>query len=182
MRVPRPPAILIVLCLGAGSCASSPPAAGSAIPSRPASNATTAALLPVDALSLPTFDVDRYRQLIDQLRGTPVVVNIWASWCGPCREEAPHLAAAARHLGASVQFLGVDILDSRTSARSFIERYGWTYPSLFDETGAIRDQLGLIGQPATVFYDATGRVVSTWSGAISADLLTRRLQQIRAGS
>ena len=94
--------------------------------------------------------------MIARQRGTPVLVNIWASWCGPCRQEAPFLAAANRTYGDRVRFVGVDILDERGSARDFIRASGWTYPSVYDPSGAIRDALGVIGQPATLFYDADG--------------------------
>src|SRR5438094_202055 len=60
--------------------------------------------------ALPQLDPARFRQLLAQLRGKPVVVNIWASWCGPCIAEAPDLAAAAREFQGRVQFLGVDVL------------------------------------------------------------------------
>lgn len=106
------------------------------------------------------------------------MVNIWASWCGPCRSEAPILAAAARTYAGRVQFLGVDILDSRASARAFIREFGWTYPSVFDPTGSIRDQLGLIGQPATLFYDASGNLASTWVGPLTPAVLAGRLHQV----
>ena len=86
----------------------------------PASNATTAPLLPTSVAALPAFDVETYQQLLTQLRGTPVVVNVWASWCGPCKAESPLLHEASRSYGDRVQFLGVDILDSLGGARSFL--------------------------------------------------------------
>lgn len=140
----------------------------------------TASLLPVDAFELPSFDSATYEKLLGQLEGTPVVVNIWASWCGPCRAEAPHLAAAARAYEGRVQFLGVDILDARESAREFMREFGWTYPSVFDETGAIRDRLGIIGQPATLFYDADGELVDTWIGPIGEAELTMAVEGLLA--
>lgn len=147
----------------------------------PATNAVTARLLPTDAAALPSFDLASYGQLLTELRGTPMVVNVWASWCGPCREEAPRLSAASKAFGSRIQFLGIDILDARGSAREFMRRYGWTYPSLFDETGAIRDGLGLLGQPVTVFYDAAGNEVGHWNGPIPSDELLRRLRQLVRG-
>ena len=83
----------------------------------PARNATTAALLPTHVAALPTFDVQTYHELLTQLRGTPVVVNVWAAWCGPCKAEAPLLHTASQTYGDRVQFLGVDILDSLDGAR-----------------------------------------------------------------
>jgi thiol-disulfide isomerase/thioredoxin len=141
----------------------------------PARNAAEAPLLPTDVTTLPEFDLARYEQLLEQLEGTPVVVNFWGSWCEPCKIEAPHLAAAHDRFGDRVQFLGVDILDARESARAFIREYGWTYPSLYDPPAAIRDGLGLLGQPWTLVYDADGEIVDRWVGPVPPDELTRRL-------
>lgn len=149
-------------------------------PPIPATNATEVPLLPVDAAELPSFDLASYQRLLSQLPGTPVLVNVWASWCGPCKEEAPRLAAAAGSYGDRVQFIGIDILDARDSARDFMATYGWTYPSLYDATGAIRDGLGFIGQPVTIFYDANGAQVAHWSGAIPQAELTKRLDRLVA--
>jgi thiol-disulfide isomerase/thioredoxin len=139
---------------------------------------TNGSLLPEDPYELPEFDPASFEALLQELEGTPVVVNVWASWCGPCRDEAPHLAAAHAELGDRVQFLGVDILDEREAARRFMREYGWTYPSVFDLPGAIRDDLGLLGQPVTLFYDASGKLVSTWTGVLDEDVLRENLALI----
>lgn len=174
--------LLAVIGLFAASCGGgSDGAVGDRVP-LPAKNATKAQLLPTDAMALPDFDLSKYEQLAIQLRGTPMVVNIWASWCGPCRSEAPLLAAAAKTYGDRVQFLGIDILDSRDSARGFMTEFDWTYPSLFDATGAIRDGLGYIGQPATLFYDAKGSLISDWIGPLTPDVLTKRIEQLLAAA
>lgn len=171
--------VLALLGLGATSCSGgSGDASASDRASLPASNATTAQLLPRDAMALPDFDLSKFERLVIQLRGTPVLVNVWASWCGPCRVEAPYLATAAKTYGDRVQFLGIDILDSRDSARGFMAEFDWTYPSLFDATGAIRDGLGYIGQPVTLFYGANGSLVSDWIGPLTPDVLTKRIGQL----
>jgi thiol-disulfide isomerase/thioredoxin len=158
---------LVALSLLAGACAGAPDPG-----LRPGS------LLPAEPDALPAFDLADYRELLSQLRGTPLLVNVWASWCGPCREEAPLLAAAHRAYGDRVQFLGVDILDERGAARAFMREYGWTYPSVFDLPGAIRDGLGLLGQPVTLFYDAEGELVETWLGPLTEQALRERLEAI----
>jgi thiol-disulfide isomerase/thioredoxin len=140
-----------------------------------------ASALPSSPTALPEHDFETYTALLEDLRGTPVVVNVWASWCGPCREEAPALAAASTQYGDRVQFLGLDVLDAKPDARAFIEESGWSYPSLYDQTGAIRDHLGLLGQPVTIFYDSEGNVVQTHVGAIEPDELTRQLEALLAG-
>jgi cytochrome c biogenesis protein CcmG, thiol:disulfide interchange protein DsbE len=159
--------------------ASEPCGAGSAGACGPAArNAATAPLLPARVAALPEFDPSTYDRLLAQLRGTPTVVNIWASWCGPCKEEAPALAAAARSYGDRVQFLGVDIQDGRAGARGFIDRFDWPYPSVADPDGAIRDDLGFAGVPETVFYDADGRIAARSTGPVTESTLRARIRSL----
>jgi thiol-disulfide isomerase/thioredoxin len=146
--------------------------------SKPALNAVRVALLPTTAPGLPTFDVEKFNQLLGQLRGTPVIVNIWASWCGPCRAEAPILAEAARAYGKQIQFLGVDILDSVAGATAFELEFHIPYPSVFDSDGNIRDSLGLLGQPDTIFYGADGATVATVSGQLSRQVLSTNINKL----
>lgn len=92
----------------------------------------------------------------------PAVVNLWASWCGPCREELPLLARLDEEVGEQVQVVGVDFADSAPEAAlELAERSGVTYPQLFDPEQALRAPLGVVGLPQTVFVDADGRVVAT---------------------
>jgi cytochrome c biogenesis protein CcmG, thiol:disulfide interchange protein DsbE len=143
-----------------------------------ATNATTAPLLPTQVAALPDFDASTFDRLLSQLRGTPTVVNIWASWCGPCKDEAPALAVAARAYGDRVQFLGVDIQDEQGGARSFIDRFAWPYPSIADPDGAIRDDLGFAGVPETVFYAADGTIVARSTGPVTAAILRARIRSL----
>jgi cytochrome c biogenesis protein CcmG/thiol:disulfide interchange protein DsbE len=185
---PRRPAVaLATLLLAAAGCGGDGTTAGPSAgrspersPAVAAGNAAEAALLPTDAVALPEFDLARYEELLGQLEGTPVVVNFWGSWCGPCRDEAPDLAAAHAAYGDRVQFLGVDLLDARASARDFMAEFGWTYPSVFDPPAAIRDGLGLLGQPVTLFYDAAGELVDRWPGPIPRAELRTRLARLVA--
>lgn len=162
--------VLTVVALIASACGGGP--------SEPVGS--EGSLLPSDPAALPTFDLARYEALLAELEGRPVLVNVWASWCGPCRREAPHLAAAHAEYGDRVQFLGIDILDSRESARAFMREVGWTYPSVFDPRGEIRDGLGLLGQPVTLFYDRTGSLIETWVGPIDRESLLELLERIDA--
>ena len=116
---------------------------------------------------------------LSSLRG-PLVVNLWASWCVPCREEAPDLAAAAARYGDRVQFLGVDVQDHRSSAADFIRDSGWSYPSVFDVPGAVMADLGITGPPATLFYAADGTLVRTNPGIVSARALDAGIRQLLA--
>ncbi|HET9672125.1 MAG TPA: TlpA disulfide reductase family protein [Actinomycetota bacterium] len=175
----RPLAALLTLAIVAISCGPAPPSAPEGPrPSVVAGNATTAPLLPRHADALPASDPDRFARLLDQLRGTPVLVNVWGSWCPPCEEEMPRLVAAHAEYGDRVQFVGIDILDSRTEARAFIAEHGIRFPSVFDVDDAIKPSLGQFGQPVTVFYDREGAFVTSWAGPIPEDRLLRALRRI----
>jgi thiol-disulfide isomerase/thioredoxin len=123
------------------------------------------------------MSVEEFHMLLTQLEGSPVVVNVWASWCGPCKTEAPMLAAAAtEHPG--VQFIGIDAEDSRDGAERFIDSYGVPFPSVFDPDGAIQTDLEVIGPPMTVFFDADGNEVARAAGELSQDTLDEHLAAI----
>jgi cytochrome c biogenesis protein CcmG, thiol:disulfide interchange protein DsbE len=158
--------VVVAAGLLLASCGSAPRTAGD----RP--------LLPESRLALPEYDLAQFQSLIEELRGTPVVVNFWGSWCPPCRVEAPNLAEAAREYRGQVQFLGVDILDNRQAARDFILAADWQYPSVFDPEGAIRDGLGYVGQPITLIYDRDGTLAFEWNGVVTLDLLRRELRRL----
>jgi cytochrome c biogenesis protein CcmG/thiol:disulfide interchange protein DsbE len=136
------------------------------------------ARLPTDPLALPRVDPAGYRAILSELRGTPVVVNFWGSWCEPCIDEAPDLAEVAREYEGRVRFLGVDILDAREPARAFIRRFDWPYPSVFDPEDAIKADLGFLGQPITLVYDRGGDVAFEWVGAIDAQRLRREIGEV----
>ncbi|MEO5575248.1 MAG: TlpA disulfide reductase family protein [Gaiellaceae bacterium] len=101
------------------------------------------------------------------LRGRPVVLNFWASWCGPCKDEAPVLEAAAkRWRGQDVAFVGVDVKDFRGDARDFLARYGVTYPNVYDGKGSTVGRYGVRRFPETYFVNADGKVVYRIAGAV----------------
>lgn len=145
---------------------------------RPAQNATEVPGLPTTVDALPEVDPAGYRQLLGELRGTPALVNVWASWCTPCVNEIPRLVAAHERYGTRVQFLGIDLQDNRSGAQAFIRDLDMTYPSLFDPSGAVRDSLGLFAPPVTLFYDRRGRLVATSYGEISQTDLQTNLRAI----
>ena len=110
-----------------------------------------------------------------ELRGTPVVLNFWASWCIPCKEEAPHLAAAARAYRRNVAFLGLDIQDFVADARRFLDRLDVPYSSVRDSSSRRYGAYGLTGVPETYYIDARGRIVAHAVGAVSREELERDL-------
>jgi cytochrome c biogenesis protein CcmG/thiol:disulfide interchange protein DsbE len=91
------------------------------------------------------------------LRGHPVVVNVWGSWCGPCRVELPILQRASLDWGRSIAFLGVDSKDNRESAKQLLADIPVTYPSLDDSDAKIFTGYKLLAAPSTIYYDAAGK-------------------------
>ncbi|HEY7950955.1 MAG TPA: TlpA disulfide reductase family protein [Solirubrobacterales bacterium] len=103
--------------------------------------------------------LDAYEKRIRALRGYPVVANVWASWCGPCRLEFPAFQRASATYGKRVAFLGVDSQDSEEHARTFLNEAPVPYPSYSDPDEEIANELGAFGLPATAFYDREGELV-----------------------
>jgi cytochrome c biogenesis protein CcmG/thiol:disulfide interchange protein DsbE len=117
-----------------------------------------------------------------ELRGRPVVLNFWASWCIPCRDEAPILhGGAARHRG-QVVFVGVDIRDLTDDALGFARKYKINYVSVHDGGGKTWDSYGLTGVPETYFIDAQGRIVAHIPGAVSGQSLEEGVAAITSAS
>lgn len=99
-----------------------------------------------------------FQARLKSLRGHPVVVNLWGSWCGPCQSEFPVFQKAAVRFGRRVAFLGVDVVDKDSAASSFLKRFPVTYPSYVDPHRAIQSSLKTYpGTPQTFFFDARGR-------------------------
>lgn len=109
--------------------------------------------------------LDAYRARLGELRGHPVVVNAWASWCGPCEREMPYFQRAAVRLGRRVAFLGVNPDDPTDDAREFLRDHYVPYPSYVDRGSKIVHEIGVrAGLPTTVFYDRDGEVAYVKQG------------------
>jgi len=117
---------------------------------------------------------------LHRLRGQPVVLNFWASWCIPCKQEAPRLNAAAHAHAGTVVFLGIDVQDLTSDAHAFLRRHKVTYASLRDNAGATYDGYGLTGVPETYWIDARGRIVAHFSGPVSSAQLDDGIRQATA--
>ena len=122
------------------------------------------------ANALIPADKQVYAQEIKALAGHPIVVNKWASWCGPCRGEFPVLQAASVKYGKRVAFLGLDSTDNDGDASKFLRHFPATYPSYVDRNAHIAQSLG-IGRsfPTTMFYDARGKVQYIHQGLYTSD-------------
>ena len=109
--------------------------------------------------------VDAFDSRVAALRGHPVVVNKWASWCGPCRVEMPWFQRLSAKLGKRIAFLGVDSQDSSAAAEDFLGEFPLPYPSYSDPDEDIAQSMdATIGFPATVFYDSRGVHVHVQQG------------------
>lgn len=113
---------------------------------------------------------DAFEKRLAGLRGFPVIVNKWASWCGPCRAEFPFLQQASARFGKSVAFLGVNSQDSDDAAKTFLSEYPVSYPSYSDPDETIAEAMGAtLGFPSTAFYDAQGEQVYLRQGGYPSE-------------
>ena len=116
-----------------------------------------------------------------ELRGSVVMVDFWASWCPPCREEAPVLAQVyAEYHERGVEFVGVNLWDNAGDAEVFLLDQGHNYPNGVDEGGRIAISYGVRGIPEKFFLDREGRIVRKFSGPMSADRLRLILESMLA--
>jgi thiol-disulfide isomerase/thioredoxin len=113
------------------------------------------------------------------LRGSPVVVNFFASWCEPCKAEMPDLAAVHAEVGADVGFLGVNVRDREDDARALLAATGVDYAIARDPSGALQEAFGVVNMPSTFFLDADGRIVSSHPGVLTADQLRSQIAALR---
>jgi cytochrome c biogenesis protein CcmG/thiol:disulfide interchange protein DsbE len=116
------------------------------------------------APELPTTVLQPPKTTLADLSGKPALINFWASWCDPCRKEAPELERLNRSLNGSARLVGVDYTDQEDGARSFIDEYHWTFPILSDPDGVFGARYGFGGLPTTIVLDSRGNIVETLRG------------------
>ncbi len=115
---------------------------------------------------------------VAQFKGKPVVINFWATWCGPCWEEHPVLVATARQVQPGVQFLGVVFQDTESKIQGFLDQRGSSYPTVVDEAGKTAIAYGVGGVPETFFLDANGVIVAKYTGPMSSEDIETNLRKV----
>jgi cytochrome c biogenesis protein CcmG, thiol:disulfide interchange protein DsbE len=152
---------LVLLAIG-GVVAAEIATSGSGQSTRPAP------ALPKQVLAGPRVD-------LASLRGKPAVINFWASWCAPCRQEAPELRRFAGQIGHRATLVGVDWNDRPDNARAFITESHWHYPVLRDPSGSTGTAYGLNGLPTTFVLNARGQIVQKLQGPQTTSTLNAAL-------
>jgi cytochrome c biogenesis protein CcmG/thiol:disulfide interchange protein DsbE len=147
--------------------------------------AIAAAVADGDSPRAPDFELPRLdgRGAISlaSLRGKAVVLNFWASWCGPCKDEAPLLQEAwERYRDRGVVVVGIDAQDFSGDAKRFVARYRITYPNLHDGKGSTLGRFGVTGFPETWFIDSEGRIVEHVQGPVDAEQLDQGIAEALA--
>jgi len=120
---------------------------------------------------------------LHSFKGNPVVVNFWATWCGPCREEMPNLESSWRqYKDKGVVFLGINVLDEESGAISFIKENHVTFTNLYDPDGKLANSFNINSLPVTLFVDANGVIIKKKFGGFIGDSgekdLNRKIQDI----
>ena len=128
---------------------------------------------------LPSAVLQAPKTSLASLRGEPALINFWASWCEPCRQEAPELERLQRSLRGA-RLVGVDYTDREGPGRQFVDKYGWTFPILDDPDGIYGARYHLGGLPTTVVLDSKGRIVETLRGPQTAADLQRAVAAARS--
>ena len=187
-------AVMALVVLGLAACAGSsspsldpalrtaladfPAGAGRGYPAAlvDAGNAAAEAGVPAPDFALALAD-GRHLRLSD-LRGRPVVINFWATWCGPCRIEMPELLRAAA-VDPELALLAVNLQEERAAVEPFAEALGMATPVVLDREGDVADRFGVRGLPTTVFIDRDGSIHTTYAGVLTPAALAERLAEIR---
>lgn len=163
-------ALALSLCSAAAGCGGTEPDGSHPDYAR----ALAGAPAPLAALHAEANEIlpggrEAFEARLEKLRGYPVVVNLWASWCGSCRYEFSAFQDVSARYGKRVAFLGIDSQDSTGFAKRFLGEAPVPYPSYEDGDGDVFDDLGVIGLPATAFYDKRGELCHLKQGAYASE-------------
>ena len=127
--------------------------------------------------NLPLVDLDEFNALLAEST-QPVVVNVWASWCLPCRAEAPLLIEAFAEYGEQVAFIGLAYNDNQPGAREFLAEFDLPFPHYFDFDGVVLAEYGGLGVPRTYFFGPGGQLVTTHNGVLDGETLRFQIDEL----
>jgi cytochrome c biogenesis protein CcmG, thiol:disulfide interchange protein DsbE len=182
-----PIASILLLLAGCGTVSttsaqsSEPPtniAAGQPVPKSPLVGKSA------PKFSLPTLD-QKSTVSLNQLLGNKIlVINAWASWCYPCQQETPDLVAMSKKYTGKVEFVGINMTsdDSVTDAKSFVHKYGISYPVLLDTKGAFSHDYQVIGYPTTFIVDPNGTIVNVHIGILTKNQIQQLINEAMNGT
>ena len=129
------------------------------------------------AVGFALKDLDGNPVSLESLRGTPVILNFWSTWCQPCKIEHPYFQDAARAF-PGVKFYGMLYGDDPQKARRFLKQSQSAYPTLYDPTNRVSIDYGVTGVPETFFIDREGMIVKKVSGVVAPDVLQQMIQRL----
>ena len=136
----------------------------------------------ISAPDFTVYDAEENAVKLSEYFGKPIILNFWASWCGPCKMEMPDFDKKSQELEGNVQFLMINMTDGARetveTATAFIEEQGYTFPVFFDTTSEAAYTYGAYSLPTTFFIDADGNAVAQATGAISGETLQRGIDMI----
>jgi cytochrome c biogenesis protein CcmG/thiol:disulfide interchange protein DsbE len=126
---------------------------------------------------LPQISFEEFEAILTGL-DKPAVVNVWASWCIPCRAEAPLLNAAYERYGDQVVFIGVDVQDTQAGAKEFLAEFGLPFDHYFDPNRNIANKLGGFGVPNTFFFAPGGKLINSHLGILDERTLALNIDEL----
>lgn len=132
---------------------------------------------PAPDFTLPRFETGDLVSLGD-LTGKPMVLNFWATWCGPCRAEMPMLQAASERYADDIRIIGVDYGEDPSVVGPFLEEVGVTFPILLDQDLSVSNQYRIMGLPTTFFIDADGVIRQVYAGELNGAILAQGIVDI----
>jgi thiol-disulfide isomerase/thioredoxin len=129
---------------------------------------------------LTELTADEFEGVLVGLRGRPVIVNVWASWCAPCRTETPLLERTSQAHRTDIVIIGVNSRDQRAGALAFMDEFDVTFTNIFDQSGEIRRRLGVRGFPSTYVFGADGKLRTTVVGGLTEQRLASIIADVTA--
>lgn len=135
---------------------------------------------PAGIADLPETTANEFEAHLAEIE-RPAVVNVWASWCLPCRSEAPLLDQAHARYGDRIEFIGVDVQDSQTGAKQFLAEFGLDFEHFFDRDRSVPNHYGAFGTPVTLFFAPGGELTHLHNGVIDERTLAINIDELLRG-